>query len=238
MSLEHLKSLNVLIATPSNGLWYEPFGTSLLAMAQFYLTRKVGQYKSQSYRFISLKGSLLPNMRAEAVRVARGIKASHLLWIDSDQTFPPQMLHHLIEHDKDVIGANVATKQIPAQPTARNFDPAFPNDATKTKPVYTEWGESKGPERVDWIGCGVLMLSRKAYESLPDGCFAMPYIASADRYQGEDWSMCNALREAGFEIFIDHTLSHLIGHVGSFKYTHEWVGELKDNEPQGEASNG
>jgi len=62
-------------------------------------------------------------------------------------------------------------------------------------------------------------------QALPNTCFEMLYVPELDDYQGEDWSLCNALHELGFKIWIDHDLSKEVGHLGEFEYTHDVVGE-------------
>jgi hypothetical protein len=58
----------------------------------------------------------------------------------------------------------------------------------------------------------------------------MTYKPEVDAYQGEDWNMCEALEKAGVPIYVDHDLSKRIGHVGTFKYTHEVVGQIVREE--------
>lgn len=220
--LQRLKSLKVLIAVPTTGLWDAQFGMSLCGLVTAFNSHRVENYKSQEIEILSSKGSILPNLRWDAVRAAKTMKADYLLFLDSDQTFPKTTLHQLVGHQKDIVAANIATKRIPAQPTARAFSAAM----TQGIPIYTDL-ESQGLERVWRIGCGVMLIAKRVFEKLGPGAFAMPYNEEWDKYQGEDWSLCETASRLGFEIYIDHDLSKHVGHVGAYRFTHEVVGEVK-----------
>lgn len=224
-ALEYLKKLKVLVAVPSHGSWEADFGMSLANMLAAASMKKIGNYRDQEIQVMNIKGSILPKSRRLAVEEAMKLDADYLLFIDSDQTFPRTLLHGLIKHQVDCVAANIATKQIPATPTARRKDPY--GDPTKWITVYTD-ENSRGLERVDRIGAGIMLLSRKAYSVLKPGSFNMYWREDVQTEQGEDWSMCDVLEKAGIEIYIDHALSNLVGHVGRFTYTMEVVGEVRD----------
>jgi hypothetical protein len=219
--LQRYKTLQVVVAVPSQGVWTAAFGRDLVQLAVAVSTHKIGEYKQQIISFFYVQGSILTKSRREAVLEARKLEADYLLFIDSDQTFPRTILHSSIARDVDVLAANVATKQIPAQPTARNKGATSKDWIT----VYTD-PSSTGLEKVDRIGTGVFMISKKVIDALPNDAFDMRYREDVDAVQGEDWSMCEAIEKLGFPIYIDHDLSKKIGHVGYFTYTHEVVGEL------------
>jgi hypothetical protein len=173
---------------------------------------------------VNVKGSILPKQRLEILKAAKACEATHLLFVDSDQTFPPDLLHRMVARGKDIVACNIATKQIPANTTARKKSADPQGEA-----VYTD-EDSVGLERVWRVGTGVMLLSAKAYNQIPHGAFAMTYKPEVDAYQGEDWNMCEALEKAGVPIYVDHDLSKRIGHVGTFKYTHEVVGQIVREE--------
>jgi hypothetical protein len=227
---QRFKELHVLVATPSMGLWAEPFGVAYANMLTHCATRKIGSYKNQIIRPMSMKGSVLSNLRVAALKRAKKLECTHLLWVDSDQSFPRDTLHRLIAHDKDVIGANVATKTLPTLPTARvkSVDP-------KGSLVWTD-AEMQGLQKVWRLGCGLTLMGRKAIDALPLSCFEMIYKPEAEKYQGEDWKMCEALEEAGIEIWVDHKLSNEVGHHGWFNFTHEYNGVVQTAHDKSQAA--
>lgn len=215
------KTLKVLLAIPSMGSWHEEFGKSLAQLTSHFAVARVGSYKHQQLHTMSMRGSILPNLRLSALQKAKEMGVDYLLWIDSDQSFPKDVVHRLVMWDKDVVGANIATKTIPTLPTARR-EP-IPGEPAFGALVFTD-AHSTGLQRVWRIGCGLTLMSRKVIQALPEDCFEMLYKPDVRRYQGEDWRMCEHIEKAGFEIYVDHDLSNLVGHHGGFNYTHEYNG--------------
>lgn len=232
-TLQKLHALKVAIGVPSTGMWHQEFSQSMVNMLQAMQTHRVGQYKTQEVHTICTKGSILPRSRLTILKQAKKMRADYLLFVDSDQSFPRYALHRLIGHDKEVVGANIATKTMPTLPTARRRS----ETEDYGELVYTEEG-AVGLEKVWRIGCGLLLLSRKVIEALPHDCFEMRYRPEVDNYQGEDWSMCEALEKLGFEIWIDHKVSNEVGHHGTFNFTHEYNGEVQHGESEREEGSG
>jgi hypothetical protein len=199
---------------------------SLVVMISAFMNKPVkGFARTAQIRVVNIKGSLLPNSRLQCLKAAEKLDASHLLFVDTDQTFPADLLHRLLAHHKDVVAANIATKSIPANTTARQFSSTDPQGI----PVYSDEG-MVGLERVWRVGTGVMLISRKAYKQLPHDCFHVRYMPERDVYQGEDWTMCEALEKAGVPIYVDHAISRRIGHLGTLDYGHDLVGLVKKEE--------
>jgi hypothetical protein len=159
-----------------------------------------------------------------------------LLWVDSDQSFPRDTLHRLILREKDVIGANIATKTMPTLPTARRRPQAGESESGSL--VWSDPDLKFDLERVWRIGCGLTLMSRKAVAALPMNCFEMVFKPDVQRYQGEDWRMCEYLEKAGIEIWVDHRLSQEVGHHGYFKFTHEYAGVIPDHDTNTKQADG
>ena len=209
-----------VVGIPSGASWNAQFGVDLVNLVASFTAKRVGLAKEQSLRVVNVRSSLLPKNRLDIVKAAKQLKATHLLFIDSDQTFPRDLVHKLARHEKMIVAANVATKTIPAQPTARGKceDP-------KGVPVYTDQG-STGLEKVWRIGTGIMLINMKVFDKIPSDVWAMKYLPHADTYQGEDWTFCEACEEAGIPLYIDHDVSQEIGHVGNYEFTHGVVGVL------------
>jgi len=219
-----MAKLKILIAVPSMSHWLADFGTSLVSLVGYLAMNKVKGYGEVEFRVMNIKGSILPKSRLAALKAAKDTGCSHLLFIDSDHTFPPNLAHQLLSREKDVVAANCVTKTIPAMTTARL------RGADKHGEVVFSDPEFDGLQRVWRVGTGVLLLSRKAFMQIPHSAFAMPYKEDEDTYQGEDWTMCEAMDALGIPIYVDHKASLQIGHVGQFNYTHDVVGQVVRKE--------
>lgn len=219
LNLQRLHALKVVVGIPSPGVWCADFGMALCNMISAFHVHSVGQFKEQVINIASSKGSILPRQRENIVTSALKAKADYLLWLDCDHTFPPRLLHQMIMDGKDVVAINCVTKHIPCSPTARKFDP---NDE-RGEAVYTD-PDSPKLEKVWRIGTGLMLVDMKVYKATGANIFDMRWREKPGAYQGEDWSMCEAIERAGFEIWVDHELSNEVGHIGQFEFTHEYVG--------------
>jgi hypothetical protein len=213
------RKLNIMVGFPAGELWHGGFGMCLVNLCTHLMSAPVPGYRFQRMVPVQLKGSILSRSRAKLVQEARKQGCNKLLYIDTDQTFPRDTAHRLLQHDKNVIGCNIATKQIPATTTARRKSPHFWGE-----PVFTD-PDSPSLEKVWRLGCGVMLLDLRVFEKIGLGCFEVKWIDEIQDYQGEDWSMCEALERCGIDIWVDHKLSNEIGHLGEYKYTHDVVGE-------------
>lgn len=212
--------LHVLIAIPHRGDMHSKFVFCLIDMINFFNQRKVPGYARQKIQPFGVLGSVLSKSRWMCVQEAQRLGASHLLFLDSDQTFPATTLHRLVMADKGVVAANIATKQIPSTPTARRASAELGGDK-----VFTD-ANSKGFEEVWRVGTGVMLLRRDVFSQIRGQDFEVRYKPEVDDLQGEDWTLCERLNELNIPIWVDHDLSWHIGHVGNFEYTHDVVGEV------------
>lgn len=211
--------LKVVIVIPSMSTWHAEFAMSLIGLMAYFQNTRVGNSRVQHIQIVNKRGSILPNLRLQGLKAAKELDATHLLWLDCDHAFPPDILNRLLKHEKDVVAVNCAVKTMPSAPTARAFDPKDPNGT----PIYTDWN-STGLEKVWRIGTGIMLMSSRAFLQIPHSAFGMTYIESVDSYRGEDWGICEALQGVDCPLFIDHDVSKDCVHIGNFKYGHEHVG--------------
>lgn len=211
-----VKPLKVLVGIPSNGLWNEKFGICMLNMFGYFMHKPVLGYTSQIIIPNSMRGSILPRSRYKLVQAALAAQCTHLLFVDTDQTFPRDTLHRLLAHRVGVVAANIATKQMPARPTARHSIIA---------PCYTD-PDSHGLEKVWRVGTGLMLIEMDVFRRAGSRIFEVTHRPELDDYQGEDWTMCEAFERAGETLWVDHDLSKEVGHIGDIEYTHALVGEV------------
>lgn len=216
-----MASAKIAIGVPSGHLWEAQFATCLISLVSQLALRPVPGYDTTSCQVINVRSSILPKNRLDIVRAAKALKATHLLMVDTDHTFPPDLLHKWIPHGKLCLAANCVIKRIPSGPTARQKHPTRKDGV----PVYTD-PDSHGLEQVWRVGTGVILFNMKVFDQVGDDAWAMPYLPHAETYQGEDWTFAEAMEKAGIPIWIDHDLSKRIGHLGIYEYTHDVVGTV------------
>lgn len=219
------QDLRVIIGVPSGQQWERRFALSLIDMIVYCHNRPPAGASSLEVSICNSVGSILPQSRTRIVKQALARESTHVLFIDSDQTFPPDTLHRLLAWGLPVVGCNVATKNFPSAPTARNKSDKVPSGDL----VYTRRGQS-GIEKVWRVGTGVLLLETWIFKRLEQPWFQVRWNPAHEDFDGEDWCFVEKLEELGLHARIDHGLSWEIGHVGSMEYTHELclAGELHE----------
>jgi hypothetical protein len=133
--------------------------------------------------------------------------ATHVLWLDTDMSFPPTTALQLMWHDLPIVGCNYRVRQASGLFTAQH------GDGTRVQTTET----STGLEAVNAMGFGVVLMRTDIVANLPRPWFRHGLNAQGGDI-GEDIMLCRALREAGHTVYIDHDLSKEIGHVGQTIY--------------------
>jgi len=216
-----MKTNRLVVAIPSGQEWSADFGMALVFMTNYLAAHPEINGKVTQLRVHNKRGSILPNMRQALVEMALEGGATHLLFLDSDQTFPADLVHRLMGHQKMVVAANIVTKSFPANFTARKKG---------NVPVVTT-RESKGLEQVWRVGTGVMLLDLRLFRR--EGMRERPWFTprwseETGDYVGEDWAFCERLEAAGVPIFVDHDVSREVGHVGKMEYTYDLVEGVQD----------
>ena len=181
------------------------------------LSYPVREFK-HTWSLQNTRGSILPQLRQNLVDHALENGATHLLMIDSDQTFPHNLAIDWLKEDRPVIAANVATKTMPSWPTARKKVGGLAGT-----PIYSDVANQRF-EKVWRVGTGVVMLRRDVLEKLPRPAFTPYWHKELDKYVFEDWVLMEHIEAAGFDIVVDHKMSQEIGHIGDYEFTHKHVG--------------
>jgi hypothetical protein len=132
--------------------------------------------------------------------------ATHVLWLDTDMSVPPETAIRLAQHEQPIVACNYVTRDGNRMFTARRDGRRI-----ETTP------ESTGLETVDGVGFGVLLMRTDVMRTLARPWFRHG-LNARDGDIGEDLMCCHALRAAGYAIHIDHDLSKEIGHIGQHTY--------------------
>lgn len=204
------------IAMPSSGTVYAKTAISMAMVGCHFGMKQLEGYSAQKLHMLVSYGSMISQQRENCVMMALQAECTHLIFVDADQTFPKDLIHRLIRHDVDVVGANIPIKKIPSRPTAI---------ALNGKLLYTD-PESTGLVQVQRIGTGIMCVKMDVFKKMKRPWFDQRWVQSAMAFRGEDDYFCDMARRADFKVFVDQDLSKEVGHVGDFIYTHDYVGEI------------
>lgn len=210
--------IKVMIAIPSQNSWEADFGMSLAFMVNYATKNSVVRSQQMAIQLHNHKGSILAQSRQRMVDIAIEGGATHLLFVDSDQTFPPDTLHRLLMANKKVVACNIATKMLPSAGTARMSD---------GEPLVTR-EEDKGLVKVWRVGTGVMLIDLNLFkrEGMERPYFSQYWSEELGAYVGEDWAFCEMVEKSGCSIYVEQELSYEIGHVGKLNYNHSIINEM------------
>ena len=139
---------------------------------------------------------------------------THLLWVDGDMGFEPQVLSILARRKVPYVGCNYSMKNKQRREfTAGSLD---------GKRVYTG-KDSTGVIPVNFTGFGFALIERELIEKVEKPRYPIGYSLEVDDYTTEDYPFCEKARQAGYTILIDHDASKLVWHVGNYTYRYDEV---------------
>jgi hypothetical protein len=205
--------LHILI--PSGDMVHADFMVSLNQMITYIFTTPFTKDEC-TIRVTNLRGSLIHMSREEMVATALLGGATHILFLDSDMTFPEDAFHRLFSRNEPLVAANYVKRCLPTLPNAVNM--------TKTA-LYTD-DDSTGLEQASSVGMGMCLIKSEVFDAMPRPWFDTYWFTDPDekpakmRMIGEDVFFCHKATHAGHPLWIDHDLSKEIGHVGTFEYIH------------------
>lgn len=138
---------------------------------------------------------------------------THILWVDSDQVFNPDLACQLARHDKDMVSALYFARG------EKNNPVAFVKPDQKPEDIDLDDIESYKHAQlfevpavcfeVQAVGFGGVLMKREVLEGTPEPWFTIDWRA------GEDLAFCVKARKYGFHIWLDG--QYTMGHVDAPK---------------------
>ena len=182
--------IKLAVAIPSTGVIKTKTVESLIAMLKNF---------PHEYYFLSHEGCILHHMRERLVKKAIELECTHLLFVDSDMVFEKDAVLKLLEHDKDIIGANSHRRKLPLEDTVIGIK-----------------GEGLNIARVESVGAGFMLIKLSIFDFLPEPWFFWESNQNGELITGEDYWFCSLARKHNFEVWCD--LSIKVGHIGDYVY--------------------
>lgn len=224
--------MNIAICVPGGPNWDTHFAMSLLNLSTHILTRPMKGVRQIMFSVINEMGSDLCKMRQSLLTKAIEKGCDYALFIDSDQTFPSNLLYRMLHWKMPIVACNIPIKNIPSTPTARSYNPNHPGGDV----VYSD-PNKHGLEQVWRVGTGIMLIDLEILKGVPKPWFNSYWSEAMQDRVGEDWSFLELMQKHGHLPYIDHDLSREVGHRGTFTVTHDWIGQVV-REPVAEAAAG
>lgn len=164
-----------------------------------------------AFEFKLRRGTYLHRLREELMQDAIDMQATHTMFIDTDVLYDPADIQRLLDSDKDIIGANYHTKEIPPHGTIKMWGD---NGRFKLEPNFKPPPE---PFKCAVVPTGFMLINMKKLLRSP---FKRPFFDFSrwpdGEFIGEDVHFCLEAQKAGLEVWCDPRV--IVGHVGLFVY--------------------
>lgn len=195
---------NVLIGLPS----YDGTYSGLM------LDSLIGQLPHVKFRVLQVHRCRISEARNQVCKVFLGTDATHLLFMDSDNSVENGTLHKFLNHDKDIVTACIKQRG-----SDENVCIKRRKDLDNGRFMHEFYKESELPKglfKVDVCGMGFCLIKKEVIKSVYDK-YGNPFTELADvkvfndvrevRPIGEDLSFCMKASSLGYEIFADSSVA-------------------------------
>lgn len=229
----------LFIAVPSFGhVVYSQTAVSLFALVQQLTLREIkAGISALSFPDIADLRNVFLSVFYDA------IDATHILFIDADMGFEPELIFDMLAADKQIIGAIYPQKKYPLNWVGSALDP---------QPL-----PENGILELEGLGCGVMLIRRDAItqmieagnveidedmESTALSSMLEPHgvkrlikafdkvTTETGRKLSEDFSFCYRHRKSGGKVYaaIEHTLMHVGPHIFTARYS-DMYGKVEEH---------
>lgn len=201
--------IRLVIAIPTSGLVQAVFAYSLAGLVA-RLSQGIPT-RPEATLLLSVdvqQSSVIHSNREQLVRRAIDNNNTHLMFLDDDMKFEPQVGEILLGRRLPVVGTNYAIKEFPLK---------FVAVAPDGRRIITKEA-STGLQAIAYTGFGVSMFDLEVFKKTPQPWFQTEFVAESNCYTTEDNPCFRRIREAGFPCYLDHDASKLVTHMGPFAY--------------------
>lgn len=163
----------------------------------------------QSKLFVS-PGTLIANQRHELVLAAKEWGATHVMFIDSDITFPPTSVTALLEQDELIVGA-AYSKRVPPFITTAWYSIGDWDTWVRTNEV------DEALVQVDCMALGFCLIKMEVFDEIDQPWFQLGFFNG--QYTGEDIEFFRKVKEASIPVWLDIEVTRSLGHLGTHAFT-------------------
>jgi hypothetical protein len=203
--------IRVAICVPSAGQCPIFFAQSLAEMMMCgQMLRSRSEASGLDLRIFIRQSSNIPGNREALVDQAMEWGCTHVLFIDDDMVFNPNLLELLLSRRMPFIACNYPKRQEKFEFTATKAD--------RSGQINTGQA-SMAMEEAWYTGFGFCLIERQVFEKIPKPWFLPYFDPVQQQISTEDNPFCEKVRGAGFKVLVDHNASKHLGHFGHHIYT-------------------
>lgn len=184
----------VLIGIPSLQQVDVNFAMRLVALVTHTMREGVSTVVQPAINFA------LPNAHNMLVEDARRHNCTHLMLLETDNTFPHDALLRLLAADVPIVGASYLMRSAPHWAMGRELD--------TTRPIDVSGG---GLREVSRLPVGCILINMDVFDALEAPIWECPWNGKS--FETDDYRFCDKAREKGFKVWCDCDLSMQVGHM-------------------------
>lgn len=151
-----------------------------------------------------VESSVIHANREKIVERAIASDFTHMMFLDDDMVFEPQVIDILFSRRQPVVAVNYCIKKDPTEFVAVGLD--------GNRVVTREF--STGLLPIAYTGFGASLFELRVFKAVKQPWFAPEWDATTKGYTTEDNPCYRRIREAGFLVYLDQDASKLVTHVG------------------------
>ena len=194
--------MKLAICTPTTGLARIEWAESVINLIKKIMISP--RYKIKDVKLFFFCSSNIPANRNKIINQALNWGATHLMFIDEDQRFPPECFLALLKNKElPIIGANCCKRMYPIEFMAIDH-----------MGQQVDSRKKEGLEVVRATGFSFILIKEEVFRTVPKPWTAFPYRPDDDDYGTEDYFFFDKALEHGYECVIDHDVSKIVQHIG------------------------
>ncbi len=199
--------IKLVIAIPTAGTVPMSFAYSLATMVSYTAANGIPSRPESSLelKLDVVESSNWITNREQLVKRALDAGMTHLMFLDDDMMFEPQVLDILLGRRQPIVCTNYLIKTEPAS------DFVAVDLKGKRLPTHEK---SKGIQPILYSGFGVSLFELQVFKDIPQPWFAPDFLPEENSYTTEDLPMYRRARDAGYKVYLDHDASKLVTHLG------------------------
>jgi len=211
------KGVTVGVCVPARDEVHTAFAFDFAKMVAYDVKHRCKD-ENNGLKLYTMAGTLIFDQRENLVKEALKEGCTHVLFIDSDMRFPKDIISILLSREVPIVGVNAVTRRKPTLSTALNLELDKDDDG---KIVSHKWLKvdsrgKEGCEQVTAVGFGAALISKEVFETIPNPWFDVGWGSRG--IIGEDVHFCLKALDHEFPVYVDHSLSKYIGHIGTYEY--------------------
>lgn len=199
--------IRLMVAIPTAGMVPIGFANSLAGMVARFASARVPTIpeKTITMSLRVLQSSNWITNREKLARAAVDEDFTHLMFLDDDMNFAPEVLEVLLGRRQDIVVTNYLIK----------CEPPVDFVAVDLQGMRVQTTQqSTGLQEIMYSGFGASIISTEVFRRVGQPWFLPYFNAEKSEYTTEDNPFFERARNAGFKVHLDHDASKLLGHIG------------------------